>query len=132
MWLKKLKICFRKGRKKRRKCEITPFSTMVSKVGLFGKGLSCDIYWFWVATPFILLKDWLYVVLCCFQHYFSCIVALHLFTHTQHNILSKPLAVFPHNDHPNNEWQWMIVKTMNSGEREMNSVAQTIIKKNIG
>ena len=58
----------------------------------------------------------LFQLLCSSQCTYPCFPG-DLLTRTVHNILSKPLAAFPHNHH----------KTMDSGERGMNPVAMTII-----
>ena len=70
----------------------------------------------WSLTPFSTVFQ-----LCCGgQCTYPCFPGV-LLTSAPHNILSKPLAAFPHN----------IVKTTDSGERGMNHVTMTIINPQI-
>ena len=66
----------------------------------------------WCLTPFSTVFQLYHGGQCTY----SCFPGV-LVTSTQHNILSKPLATFPHNN----------VRTTDSGERGMNPVAMTII-----
>ena len=105
-------------------CAAWSWSTLAARTIIAVKDSLWLIDWLivWCVTPF----SKVFQLYCRSQCTYPCFPGV-LLTSTPHNILSKPLAAFPHNHCPNNrqQWagEWILLQGLSSIFRENNGQA---------